>query len=74
MGRLGGSVAYVSALASGHDLAISGFEPRVRLCADSLLRAWRLLWILSPSFSTHPCLSSVSLCLSLSLSLSLSRK
>ena len=35
MGRLGGSVGWVSDFGSGHDLAVRGFEPRVRLCADS---------------------------------------
>ena len=34
-GRLGGSVGWASDVGSGHDLAVHGFEPRVRLCADS---------------------------------------
>ena len=29
-----------------HDLTVCGFEPRIRLCADCLLRAWGLLQIL----------------------------
>ena len=34
-GRLGGSVSYASDFGSGHDLRVGGFEPRIRLCADS---------------------------------------
>ena len=34
-GRLGGSVGWASNLGPGHDLAVGGFEPRVRLCADN---------------------------------------
>ena len=34
LGRLGGSVGGASDFGSGHDLAVCGFEPRVRLCAD----------------------------------------
>ena len=33
LGRLGGSVGWVSDFSSGHDLAVGGFEPRVGLCA-----------------------------------------
>ena len=35
-GRLGGSVGWASNFSSGHNLTVRGFEPRVRLCADSL--------------------------------------
>ena len=35
MGRLGGSVGWVTDLGSGDDLAVCEFEPRVGLCADS---------------------------------------
>ena len=35
-GHLGGSVGSASDFGSGHDLAVPGFESRVRLCADSL--------------------------------------
>ena len=35
-GRLGGSVGWAADFGSGHDLTVRGFEPRVRLCADSL--------------------------------------
>ena len=35
MGRLRGSVGKVSDFGSGRDLAVHGFESRVRLCADS---------------------------------------
>ena len=35
LGRPGGSVSYVSDFGSGHDLPVRGFEPRVRLRADS---------------------------------------
>ena len=34
-GRLGGSVGWVSDFGSGHDLAVRGFEPLVRLCGYS---------------------------------------
>ena len=34
-GRLGGSVDEASVFASGHDLAVGEFEPRVRLCTHS---------------------------------------
>ena len=60
----GGSVGYMSDFGSGDDLRVRGFEPRVRLCADSTEPAWDSL--------------SLSLCpfhaFSLSLSLSLSLK
>ena len=35
-GHLGGSAGSASDFGSGHDLAVPGFESRVRLCADSL--------------------------------------
>ena len=34
-GHLRGSVSYASSFGSGHDLEVGGFEPLVRLCADS---------------------------------------
>ena len=33
--RLGASVCWASNFGSGHDLSVCGFEPCVRLCADS---------------------------------------
>ena len=35
MGRLRGSVGWVSDFGPGHDLTVCGFEPRFGLCADS---------------------------------------
>ena len=35
LGRLRGSVGSVSDFGSGRDLAVGGFEPRIRFCADS---------------------------------------
>ena len=35
-GRLGSLVGQVSYFPSGHDLAVRGFGPSIRLCADSL--------------------------------------
>ena len=64
-GHMGGSVGEVSDFGSGHDLMVSGFEPQVRLCADSSeLRAQ----------SSKPALDSVSpsLCPSPTHALSLS--
>ena len=46
---------------SGHDLTVCGFEPHIRLHADSV----GLLWILPPSLPLSPELAhSLSLCLS----------
>ena len=36
---------------SGHDLMIRGFEPHIRICADSVEPAWDFL---SPSLSAPP--------------------
>ena len=52
---------------SGHDLTVGGFEPHIRLSADSAEPAWDSL---SPSLSAPPLLA---LSLSLSLSRSLSK-
>ena len=38
---------------SGHDLAVLGFEPHVRLCADSVKPAWDSVFLslcLSPTW------------------------
>ena len=35
LGCLGGSVGWASDFGSGHDLAVHGFEPRIRLWDDS---------------------------------------
>ena len=35
VGRLGGSVGWVSDFGSGHDVTVHEFETHVRLCADS---------------------------------------
>ena len=53
-GRPGGSVGWASDFRSGHGLAVREFEPRVGLCADSLLR---ILWL--------PLSQALSVCLSL---------
>ena len=47
-------------LATGHDLTVHEFEPRVRLCADSTEPAWNSL---SPPLSLPllPCFLSLSL-------------
>ena len=45
-------------------IMIHGFKPHIRLCADCLLRAWKLLQILSRSLSALPL---PTLCLTLSL-------
>ena len=65
---LGGSVPEASDFSSGQDLAVCGFQPHVRLWADSLEPASDFV---SPSLSSPPLLV---LCLSLSLSLSLCLK
>ena len=64
VGHLGGSAGQVSNFGSGHDLTVHGFEPRIKLCADSLEPA---LDSVSPSLSALPPLV---VCLSLSFSLS----
>ena len=55
MGHLGGSVTYASDLTlgfiSGRDLIVHGFEPCIRLCADTMEPAWDSL---SPSVSVPP--------------------
>ena len=56
-GHLGGSASWVSNLGSGHDLVVCGFEPHVRLCADSS----------EPEAYFGFCASQLMLCLSLSL-------
>ena len=61
-GRLGGSVEHlILGFGSGHDLMVCGFEPCIRLCADSVEAALGL--------SPFPCLSAPPL-LMLSVSLS----
>ena len=60
-GCLGGSVSQAADFSSGHNLAVCGFEPRARLCADSS----------EPGASFQFCVS-FSLCPSPACSLSLS--
>ena len=62
-GPLGGSVGGASDFGSGHDLTVRGFRPHIRLCAEHLLRAWSLLWILCLPLTDPPLFT---LCLSLS--------
>ena len=61
MGRLGGSVGWVSDFSLGHDLAVCEFEPRIGLCAEHRLGAWSLLQILCVSLSLLLCLCCLSL-------------
>ena len=49
VGHLGGSVSQMPDFSSGHNLTVCGFEPCVRLCADSSEPA---LDSVSPSLST----------------------
>ena len=67
MGRLGGSVGWVSDFGSGHDLTVHGFRPHVGLCADRA-EPGAALDSVSPSLSPSP-----AHVLPLSLSLSLSK-
>ena len=60
LGCLGGSVSLMSDFGSGHDLTVCGFEPQVRLCADSVEPAWDSLFL--------PLSAPTPLALSLSLS------
>ena len=58
-GCLGGSVSWASDVGSGHNLAAHGFEPHIRLCADSsaVLTAQKLepsLHFVSPSLFAPP--------------------
>ena len=64
-GRLGGSVGYASDFGSGHDLMVHGFEPHVRLCADSSEPGACFVDSVSPSLCPCPAHT---------LSLSLSQK
>ena len=65
MGRLGGSVGYVTDLSSSRDLTVREFEPRVGLCAGSSEPAACFGFCVSLSLCPSP-----SHALSLSLSLS----
>ena len=63
LGRLGGSVGWVTDFGSGHDLAVCEFEPLIGLWADSS----------EPGACFRFCIS-FSLCLSLAGTLSLKNK
>ena len=65
VGRLGGSVGWVSDFGSGHDVTVHEFETHVRLCADSSEPGACFRFCLPLSLSL-PCLLSHSLPLSLS--------
>ena len=64
MGRLGGSVGWVSDFSSGHDLTVCEFEPRVGLCADSSEPGACFGFCVSLSLPALPRSHSVSLALS----------
>ena len=63
LGRLGGSVSWVSDFSPGHDLVVRGFEPHIRLWADSSEPGACFTFCVSLSLSVPPPLV---LCLSLS--------
>ena len=54
LGRLGGSVGWVSDFSSGHDLTVCGFEPRIGLWADSSEPGACLGFCVSLSISAPP--------------------
>ena len=64
-GHLGGSVGGASNFSSGHHLVVCGFQPRIRLCADSLESGACFRFCVSPLSLSLPCWHSVSLCLSI---------
>ena len=72
LGRLGGSVGWASDLSSGHDLAVSEFQPRIGPCVDSSEPGACFGLCVSLSLSAPPLLAFSPLFLSLSFSLSLS--
>ena len=54
MGCLGGSVGWAPDFSSGHDFLVCGFEPHLKLCAECLLGAWSLFWMLCLPLSLCP--------------------
>ena len=54
MGYLGSLVGSASDFGSGHDLTVCGFEPHVRLCADSSEPGARFRFCVSLSLCPSP--------------------
>ena len=64
MQRRGGSAGWAPDFGSGRDLAVRGFEPRVRLCADGSEPGACFGFCVSLSLCPSPCSHSISLSLS----------